>query len=108
MLLDIRDSSVAVFAINHLPRAKAGASIQIDNRRGGELAAQHLLNLGHQRFAFVKCPKRGGEASPTGARPFFTYLEEQGIPPEDREEVSCKLFTFHKALARSCELSAAT
>jgi hypothetical protein len=47
----------------------------------------------------------GGEASPTGARPFFTYLEEQGIPPEDREEVSCELFTFHKALTRSCELS---
>jgi DNA-binding LacI/PurR family transcriptional regulator len=103
MVCDIRDSGVAVVAIDHLPRIKGVASIQIDNRGGGELAARHLLGLGHRRFAFVGCPNRGGSISERGEA-FLAHLEEQGIPPEHREEVACEFLTFQEAHARSREL----
>jgi DNA-binding LacI/PurR family transcriptional regulator len=103
MLTDICDSGVAVAAIDHTPRVKGVASIQIDNRGGGELAARHLLELGHQRFAFVGCPARGGSISDR-SEGFLAHLEAQGIPPEDREEVACELLTFHEARAQSRDL----
>jgi LacI family transcriptional regulator len=106
MLCDIRDSGVAVVAIDHSPRIKGVASVQIDNRGGGELAARHLLDLGHERFAFMGCVKRVGSIAER-SEGFVAVLEERGISrPEHREVVVCDTFTFQEGYGRSRELFA--
>jgi DNA-binding LacI/PurR family transcriptional regulator len=53
MVRDIRQLGIAVVGIDHGPRIKGVASVQIDNHGGGELAGKHLLDLGHRHLAFV-------------------------------------------------------
>ncbi len=104
MLCDIRDSGVSVVAIDHTPRIKGVASIQIDNHGGGEIAARHLLGLGHERFAFVGGAMRVGSIAER-SEGFFQHLEQQGITrPSDRELVLCDTLSFHEASDRSREL----
>ena len=103
MLCDIRDSGVAVAAIDHTPRIKGVASIQIDNRGGGALAARHFLELGHRRFAFVGCPSQGGSIVDRGEA-FFEHLEAHGVRPEEREELALEALNFRESLERSQEL----
>jgi LacI family transcriptional regulator len=104
MLLDIRDSGVAVVAIDHTPRINGVASIQIDNLGGGRLAAQHLVGLGHKRFAFVGCAAARGASVVDRSVGFLEYLRERGVRPEDREEVACDALDFYEGRARSREL----
>jgi len=53
MVKDIRALGIPIVAIDESPRVAGIDSIQIDNRRGGMLAAEHLGQLGHQRIAMV-------------------------------------------------------
>ncbi len=53
MLRDIQQSGIPLIAIDNHPRMKNIASVQIDNWGGGELAARHLLSLGHERIAVI-------------------------------------------------------
>jgi DNA-binding LacI/PurR family transcriptional regulator len=106
MLCDTRDSGVAVVAIDHSPRIKGVASVQIDNRRGGELAAQHLIDLGHEQFAFVGCVTRVGSIAER-SEGFVRVLEEHGVTRASHKEVIlCDTFTFHEGRKRSLELFA--
>lgn len=53
MIVDIQARGVPVVAVDCHPVAKGVASLQMDNRRGGELLAEHLLELGHRRIVLV-------------------------------------------------------
>jgi DNA-binding LacI/PurR family transcriptional regulator len=46
----VRDQVPSVFIAAEAPWAD---SVMVDERRGGELAARHLIDLGHRRLAFV-------------------------------------------------------
>jgi LacI family transcriptional regulator len=50
MVKDIRGLGIPLVAVDHSPRVDGIDSIQIDNRRGGALAAEHLAQLGHERL----------------------------------------------------------
>ncbi|HZU82622.1 MAG TPA: LacI family DNA-binding transcriptional regulator [Polyangiaceae bacterium] len=104
MLCDIRDSGIAVVAVDHHPHVKKVASIQIDNVGGGELAARHLLDLGHEHVAFVGRVK--GIASIVRRCDGFVRGVERlgGRRATHVEVVACDLLNFHEGHRRSREL----
>jgi len=51
-----RQRGIAVVLLDRPSRIKDLCSVSVDDVRGGELAAAHLLEQGHQRIAFVHGP----------------------------------------------------
>jgi DNA-binding LacI/PurR family transcriptional regulator len=104
MVCDIRDAGIAVVAIDHHPRVKKVASIQIDNAGGGELAARHLAGMGHTHFAFVGYVK---EITSIVQRSegFLRALDDSGfLRPDQREVVPCDALTFDEGHRGTREL----
>ncbi|MDP9002991.1 MAG: LacI family transcriptional regulator [Myxococcota bacterium] len=104
MLCDILNSGVAVVAIDHHPRMRGVASIQIDNRGGGELAAEHLVGLGHKRLVFMG---RVNHVVSTVQRceGFLRAIERHGFRRKtQREVVPCETLTFDEGYRRSRDL----
>lgn len=67
--VDDRDPAVAAALARRLPIVAAGSPrlagvpfVGIDNRAGGAMLAQHLLDLGHRRFGIVTRPVKGDAA----------------------------------------------
>src|SRR3954464_9500702 len=63
--------------------------VVIDDERGGELAAEHLLERGHRRIGFVGDPPEPGFGFPSsepGRRGFPRALERAGMAPADELE----------------------
>src|SRR5262245_57629107 len=58
MIADIRSRGIPIVAVDCHPGARGVGSLQMDNRRGGELLAEHLHELGHRRIALVIGPDR--------------------------------------------------
>jgi LacI family transcriptional regulator len=104
MLYDIRDAGVAAVAIDHHPRIRNVASVQIDNRAGGQLVAEHLTGLGHQDFAFVGYVADNASIVQR-AQAFLRALERRGVGrTRHRELVACETITFDEGYERSREL----
>ncbi len=53
MVRDITEIGVPVVAIDHYPASPHLSAFSMENREGGALAAEHLLQLGHERLAVV-------------------------------------------------------
>lgn len=53
MVADMQARDVPVVAVDCYPVAAGVGSLQMDNRHGGELLAEHLLDLGHERIALL-------------------------------------------------------
>lgn len=103
MVEDVSSSGVPVVAVDHHPRIKRLPSVQIDNRKGGELAAEHLLGLGHEQMAFV------GRVAKTvsviqRAEGFMGSLARCGNPRVSATAIDCDALTFHEGLRRSRDL----
>ncbi|MDO4292446.1 MAG: LacI family DNA-binding transcriptional regulator [Eubacteriales bacterium] len=67
-----------------LDRGIAGVSadvVRLDDRRGGELAAQRLLEAGHERFVYLSGPQDNG-AEPLRRGGFLDRLQKSGVPGE--------------------------
>ncbi len=65
-------------------------SIVIDDRLGGQVATEHLVQLGHERVAFLGSPARtpfGFTASPRREQGYLDVLNRAGLeaPPEYRK-----------------------
>jgi len=77
MVTDIQALGIPVVAVDEVPRVEGLNSVQIDNRRGGTLAAEHLLRLGHERLAMLvpKRPPRSIEERLEGFRAAFDKLD---------------------------------
>lgn len=57
MIRAIQSRGIPVVLVDHFPPIKQVNSLQIDNRTGGMLAAQHLIELGHRRLAMIYAAK---------------------------------------------------
>jgi DNA-binding LacI/PurR family transcriptional regulator len=78
MVRDIQRRGVPVVAIDSFPVVEGVGLLQMDNVRGGHLAAEHLLDLGHERLGVVVA----GEDRPSIARRvegFFAACEQRGL-----------------------------
>jgi len=53
MAADTKNRKIPIVAIDNFPRLKGIDTIQIDNRRGGALAVEHLAQLGHKQIGFL-------------------------------------------------------
>jgi DNA-binding LacI/PurR family transcriptional regulator len=53
MVRDLQELGLPIVAIDNQPRVKGIDTLQIDNRLGAGLAAAHLVELGHERLAFL-------------------------------------------------------
>jgi len=54
----LTSAGIPVVAVDRVPAGQAVASVALDNRRVGVLAAQHLLGLGHRRLGLIAGPHR--------------------------------------------------
>jgi LacI family transcriptional regulator len=54
LVADVCDRGVAAIAVDSHPHVPGLESIRMDNREGGRLATQHLLDLGHEHVVFLR------------------------------------------------------
>jgi LacI family transcriptional regulator len=54
----LQAAGIPCVAIDRIPQSYAGPSVTLDNTRAGEMAAGHLISLGHRRIAHISGPLR--------------------------------------------------
>jgi len=82
---DLQETGVPVVLINsHNDQGHARVvSISVDNRHGGYVATQHLLNLGHRRIAYVAgLPAHSDDLDRYAG--YQDALREAGVPLDER------------------------
>lgn len=47
------DKNIPIVLVGHIPRKKRVSSVDVDNFKGGKLAAEHLISLGHERIGIM-------------------------------------------------------
>jgi LacI family transcriptional regulator len=52
----LRDRGTSVVLVDRMSRAKEFSSVSIDDRMGGRIAAEHLLDIGRRRIGFIGGP----------------------------------------------------
>ena len=76
----LRIAGIPVVVIDHIPETYNGAWVAVDNRLAGQMAANHLIDLGHTRLAHI-----GGPPSLRLARDrelgFRRAIEAKGLSP---------------------------
>lgn len=78
MIADIQARDVPVVAVDCYPFTQGVGSLQMDNRRGGALLAEHLLDLGHERISVIEGPNdRPSVEDRIDA--FFTFANARGL-----------------------------
>lgn len=99
---DIRARGIPVVAIDHFPRLSKLPALDIDNERGGRLAAEHLADLGHTHIGVLQAatdrPSVAGRIEG-----FRRALAERKIRFSERKNViECRALAFeagyHRAL----------
>ncbi|WP_340106033.1 LacI family DNA-binding transcriptional regulator [Rhodohalobacter sp. 8-1] len=50
---ELFDKNVPIVLVGHVPRKKQVSSVDVDNVKGGRLAAEHLLGLGHEKIGVM-------------------------------------------------------
>ncbi len=68
--------------VDRIPEGYAGPSVGMDNIKAGELAAEHLLALGHTCFAHIANPPSGLRLSRERCEGFVQAIERSGRAAE--------------------------
>lgn len=107
LIRDIQDRGISVVAVDTFPAVTGVDSLQIDNRRGGRLATDHLLDLGHERVGFLVAASDRPSVAERGEG-FREALVRRGMRFSKKEHVfSCDSFTFegaHERILRALQL----
>jgi LacI family transcriptional regulator len=77
MVKDVGSLGVAMVAVDTFPNVPGINALRIDDRRGGALAAAHLLDLGHEKLAMV-LPKRAPPSVVSRLAGFRSEFERRG------------------------------
>ncbi|MBN2340462.1 MAG: LacI family DNA-binding transcriptional regulator [Deltaproteobacteria bacterium] len=100
----IEQRGVPVVLVDHYPQMEDVSAIEIDNFRGGELAAEHLIELGHTDivYFYANADRPSIRGRLDGYR---AALEKAGIAFDAKKHLKeCEEFTFHSA----CDLAMET
>lgn len=106
MVRDIQGLGIPVVAVDNFPRVTSVSSIQIDNRRGGRVAADHLFDLGHRDVAmlFPRDARPSIEERLEGFKSAFETYDLKFV--RKNHVVVCDTFTFqggYEAAKRALE-----
>lgn len=101
MVRDLESFGLPIVAIDNLPRIKTIDSLQIDNRLGAGLAASHLVELGHERLAFIG-PAEPPPSIEERADGFTERAVSFGAPKPQR--IQTPAFTFESARVTALKL----
>ena len=91
MIRDLQSFGLPIVAIDNEPRIKGIDSLQIDNRLGAGLAASHLVELGHERLAFVG-PVEAPPSVEERAQGFAERAHSFGAPKPQQIQASALTF----------------
>lgn len=78
MIRDLQKRGIPLVAIDNTPDVKGMSTVRFDARQGGELAAEHLISLGHLNLGFIG----GGVKRPSIAQRlqgFASAVERHGL-----------------------------
>lgn len=75
-------AGIPAVIIDRIPEGYAGPTVGLDNIRAGQLAAEHLLGLGHTRLAHIAAPA-GQRLSRERRLGFIQTIERAGIAAGD-------------------------
>jgi LacI family transcriptional regulator len=79
LIAAIQARGIPVVAVDHYPETQGLNSLQIDNVRGGLLAAEHLIELGHEKLGMLHAvPDRPSIAA--RVKGFVAGLEKHELP----------------------------
>jgi LacI family transcriptional regulator len=92
VLGEIARQGTPIVIVDRVSDGATHCSVAVDDAHGGRLAVGHLLDLGHQRIAFVGGPMRIGQVRDrlTGAR---NAMQEAGRDPDDLIVVDTEALT---------------
>ncbi len=104
LVADLQERRVPLVLLDNYPRIEGVNTVQIDNRRGGMLAGEHLARLGHKNIYLVTV---GGKDK----RPmiqereegFFAALAQAGIRLPKENTLECEGLHFHAAYEKALE-----
>jgi DNA-binding LacI/PurR family transcriptional regulator len=77
MVRDITDFRIPVVLVDTFPRVGGVDAFQIDNLRGGSIAAEHLMSLGHAEIAML-LPRETAPSIEQRLQGFRLALEKKG------------------------------
>jgi DNA-binding LacI/PurR family transcriptional regulator len=102
LLAEIQARGVPVVAIDHYPRMRDAHWVDIDNRTGGALAAEHLLDLGHRRLAVLASGKRPSISERVDG--FAAACQKRGLVFSSKSQrIEAKDLSFGAAYAAALE-----
>ncbi len=81
-LLPLIEKGMPVVYLKNSPKGEDVSSVSCDDQKGGYLATQHLLELGHTSIAIITGPKNE-ECSQDRLDGYHQALLENGIPPNE-------------------------
>jgi LacI family transcriptional regulator len=96
MIRDLQKRDIPLVAIDNTPDVKGMSTVRFDARQGGELAAEHLISLGHVNLAFIG----GGVKRPSITQRlsgFATAVRRHGLPFDERHVFDCGDLTHEAA-----------
>jgi len=81
-LKELEEQGVFVVVLGPAPQEYQFDTFTIDNVRGGRLATEHLLQLGHRRIAFI-----ASDLTRERERGYMLAMEEHGLAPDQTQVV---------------------
>jgi LacI family transcriptional regulator len=97
-LSEVRGRGIPVVLVDRTRSDRDLCTVSVDDELGGRLAVEHLLDLGHERIAFVGGPERIGQVRDrhAGAR---AAMVAAGRSPDDLVVVATEGLTVAEGLA---------
>jgi LacI family transcriptional regulator len=103
MVKDLVGRGIPVVCVDPEPAVRGVDTLHFDARRGGMLAAEHLILLGHRNLGFLV----GALQQPSirdRLQGFRDALEKYGLPFDERKQVfECEHYSYHSAYERTVQ-----
>ncbi len=103
MVKDIRKRRLPLVAIDNYPSLKAVDTVQIDNKQGGLMAAEHLIGLGHRNIGLLSIPK-GRPSIEERKEGWRNAHAKHGLAVPDAFAFECQTLSFQGGYEKTKEV----